>query len=702
MPPSPPTAWLDISAPIPPRLTHRIQQLGRTRDDPYAWMKYIPNSGTRTLDTLPAQLRKHLQDEMQYAERVLAPLAPLARRFKDDMNARTSETVITQPRTSRQWQYGSKMPDEAEHRIFLRTSQTGEEQVLLDEAKQAKNTGYYRATDHQHSPDDRYFAWAEDRVGDDRHRICILDTATGEMRTLVPADAFGYGGFTFSASSRYLFWIWRDAHSRPTRCFRTSVDGAETVLVYEEQDPAIFMQIMRTAADGFIALTLAGPDISEVRLISSRNETGLPKVVAPRQRGTQYEINEWADRLLILTNADGALDRKILSADPDTFAIESEVAPHRAAISIVSMIPFALALATLEREHGQLGLILRYPDGSERRIAFAEPAYAIDVPPGQAYDASRMRIVHQTPASPPRWLDIDLVSGVITEVGQTNLSGFDPQAYLVERLYATASDGEHIPITVLSRRDAHPGQALPLLLTGYGAYGISSEPLFSLPATVLVDAGFRFAIAHVRGGSEKGRRWFLDGRGMKKKNSMTDFIACATHLVQAGYATSGQIVAHGLSAGGLLVGGAMNIDPTLWAGVIAQVPFVDMLNTMSDADHPLVPLFRPDWGDPLADADAYDYIASISPYENVGAAPYPAVLCTAGLKDDRVPYWEPAKLLANIRHHSTSRNPAVLLLDLESGHQSSSDQDSEFEQAAIFWAFAQQCVEAARQRNRQD
>ena len=228
-----------------------------------------------------------------------------------------------------------------------------------------------------------------------------------------------------------------------------------------------------------------------------------------------------------------------------------------------------------------------------------------------------------------------------------------------------------------------------------GLFGTTAEKLPVRPADqipLLVDAGFRYAIAHVRGGSEKGRRWFLDGRRMKKRNSMTDFIACATHLLESGRAAPGQIVAHGLSAGGLMACGAMNIAPEAWAGVIAQVPFVDMLNTMSDADHPLVPLFRPDWGDPLADPQAYDYIASISPYENVVSAAYPPLLCTAGLKDDRVPYWEPAKLVANVRHLSRSDNPAVLLLNPDSGHQSSGDQDSEFAEAALFWAFALACV----------
>jgi len=236
----------------------------------------------------------------------------------------------------------------------------------------------------------------------------------------------------------------------------------------------------------------------------------------------------------------------------------------------------------------------------------------------------------------------------------------------------------------------------PLLLTGYGAYGIAHEASFSLPALAWVDAGYRYAIAHVRGGSEKGYDWYQGGCRAHKRNSMTDFIACAQHLQQLGYSTPQQTVAHGISAGGLLVCGAMNMQPQHWAGVIAQVPFVDMLNTMSDADHPLVPLLRPDWGDPLADPVAYDYIAALSPYENVREAAYPPLLCTAGLKDDRVPYWEPAKLMANVRRRSTSAAPALLLLNPDSGHQESDQQESVLGQAARLWAFAQHCATAGK------
>jgi oligopeptidase B len=687
-----PAGWPKITPPGAPRVDNWIDQLGRRRNDAYAWMKYIPPTGTRSLDTLPPMLRTHLTAEMQYASAVLAPLKPAKQQFFDRMMARVPADAAPPPLATEGWRYGSRLVAGTAHPIFIRTAPDGREEVLFAEADRARGHAYYRATEHQPSPDHRYFAWAEDLIGNDRHQICILDTQTGTIRVAVTADAYGYGAVTFSPSSRYLFWIWRDARNRPTRLYRTAVADGEAVLVYEESDPAIFMSVARTAAGGFVALTLAGPDMGEVRLIAADAETAPPRVVRRRARETVYQVNEWAGKLVMLTDADGAIDRKLLSLDPKTFATKAELVPHRPGMPIIAILPFAEALVRLERENGLHRLMLLHEDGSDIALTFDAPAYAIELAANQAYRARQVRITYQTPADPQQSIDVDLATGERKVVGTERLHGYDPAVYRVERIEARAADREMVPLTILSRRDTPAGKPLPLLLTGYGAYGISSEPLFSLPATVLVDAGFRYAIAHVRGGSEKGQRWFLEGRRMKKRNSMTDFIACARHLCEIGYTRPRQIVAWGLSAGGLLVGGALNIEPGLWAGVIAQVPFVDMLNTMSDANHPLVPLFRPDWGDPLADTEAYDYIASISPYENVQAAPYPPVLCTAGLKDDRVPYWEPAKFIAQIRERSTADNPAVLLLDPDSGHQSSGDRDSDFEKAATFWAFAQQCV----------
>ncbi len=684
--------WPSVAPPQSPRISHIIDQLGRQRDDAYSWMKFVPAEGERTRDNLPKAVGAMLQAENGYADAILAPLAGERAKLLGAMLALASSDLAAPALEKDGWDYGSARPAGAAHAIFTRSRKGGKPEQLVDEAARAKGQPYFRSTGHQPSPDHRYFAWAEDVIGNDRHRIVIRDNQTGEVRTIVDKDAYGYGGLVFGPSSQWLFWIWRDARNRPTRLYRTSADGKTTELVYEEKDPAIFMQVKRTAADGFVALTLAGPETAEVRLVSAADETGAPAVVWPRKIGVRYEIDEWNGALIALTDADDAFDMALLRLDPTSFGTLTTLVPHRAGTPILQVQPFAAALVRLERVDGLHRIVIRRRDGTEHMVAFDEPAYTIELPAEQSYAASSVMIVHQSPKSPRRWIRVDLASGAQTIIQRQAVANFDPDDYEVERLFAPAPDGEMVPITLLSRRGAPKDGKAPLLQYGYGAYGVPSDPEFSIPALALVDRGWRYAIAHVRGGSEKGRRWFLGGRKFTKRNSFTDFVACAEHLAAEGYTAKGKVVAYGLSAGGLLVGASMNIAPTLWGGVIAQVPFVDMLNTMSDGAHPLVPLFRPDWGDPLADPKAYDYIASISPYENVRAAAYPPLLCTAGLKDDRVAYWEPAKLVAEVRRRSTSGNPALLHTDMDSGHQGSADLKSEYQQKALFWAFAMRCV----------
>ncbi|MET0268893.1 MAG: prolyl oligopeptidase family serine peptidase [Sphingomonas sp.] len=678
--------------PVTPRIPLVRSQLGRTRTDSYAWLKHVPATGQRSIETMPAPISRHLLAENAYAEAVLARVADAERGFFAAMEARAPVGAAEPELVRAGWSYATTY--DGAHPVHTRR-RIGADMVetLLDEAARAQGHAYYRATGQQVSPDGRLYAWAEDIGGNDRHRICVRDIAGGQVRIVVETDAYGYGGLVFSPSSRWLFWIWRDARNRPTRVYRTPVGGGERVLAYEEADPAIFMQIDRTAADGFVAITLSGPDAGEVRLIRAAAEEDAPVLVWAREKGRRYTIDEWNGGLVALVEDAAAPDGRIVRVDPAGFAERGDLVPHRAGIQILQMISFRRALVRLERRDVLPRMVLTTPDGAERQVAVAGDAYALSVPAGQDHDGATVRAMVESPSTPPVWRDVDLASGRATVVATQRISGFDPARLEVRRLFAAAPDGAQVPITLLTRKGAAADGAAPLLIHGYGAYGLSIEAVFDVAPTVLVERGWAYAIAHVRGGSEKGRRWFLDGRRHAKHNSFGDFVACARHLIATGHAARGKVVSYGLSAGGLLVGGSMNAAPDLWAGVIAQVPFVDMLNTMSDADHPLVPLFRPDWGDPLTSAEDYDYMATISPYENVKRAPYPPLLATAGLKDDRVGYWEPAKLVAEVRAKSTSTHPAMLLTDMTAGHQGSGGRDEQNRRMARFYAFAQGCAE---------
>ncbi len=674
---------------------HVITQLGRTRTDDFAWLR-DPNwkQVSRGEAPLNSEIRAHLEDENRYAEAILAPTGPRQAQYAAAMMAMAGDDDSPPPAPSGPWLYFSYFRPGEDHPVHVRRPRGGgPEQVLLDEQARAKGHAYYRIVEAAHSPDHSLFVWAEDLEGGDRHVICVHDLATGQIHTSAKADGYGWKGLVVSPDSQWIFWIWRDAFSRPAKVFRRPARGGEDVLVYEEKDPALFMSLERTASGGFVIIHILGPDLDEARLIPAADPTAEPRLVEPRQPGLHYTVQDWDGQLIILTDADGAIDGKLMRAPLDApgRANWRDWVLHQSGRHILETLTFKDHFVRLQRRDGRLEVVATaLGQTTEREVVFEEAAYTVTFDPRQDHEGARLRLVYQSPRTPLRWIDCDLTSGSQTVVKAMSAGPtFSSDAYEVRRLEAAASDGAPVPVTVLMRKGARLDGSAPLLLYAYGAYGISSETDFSVPALALVDQGWIYAIAHVRGGAERGRGWFLDGRRFNKKNTFTDFIACAEHLHAGGYGAKGRTVAYGLSAGGLLMGGIANLRPDLWGGVIAQVPFVDMLNTMSDATHPLVPAFRPDWGDPLADPEAYDYIASISPYENVRDQAYPPILATAGIRDDRVSYWEPAKWVANVRRHNTGPAPTLFQINMAAGHQAASGRSEQYNQMGLFWAFAE-------------
>jgi oligopeptidase B len=682
--------------PVTPRRPRRIEQLGRVRIDDYAWLRdpgykdFI--AGRRAFDP---EIRRHLEAENAYADAVLAPTRASQARWRDAMAAYGMETGATPPVPRGGYVYSTRVRAGEDHVVHVRQPMAGgPEQVLLDEQARSRGQSYYRAIEAQPSPDHTLFVWLEDVHGSDRHRVCVHDLRTGEIRSW--EDAYGWQGLTVSPDSRWIFWIWRDAFGRPARTYRTPAHGPiEHALVHDETDPALFMALGRTASDAWCTIRIHGPDLDEWRLISAAAPTAEPLLLQPRQPGLHYTVDDWGDGLVLLTDAGGAIDGRLMTASPDArgSADWTALRPAQAGVHLLELRAFRDHLVWRQREDGRLAVVVRDRAGTERVIAFDEAASDLEIDDVQDFGGRQLRLVFQSPRTPPRWIGVDLDTGEQRVLAETRVRGFDPARYELQSLLAPAADGAMVPITLVTRRGLRADGRAPLLVYGYGAYGISSEATFSVAVTALVDRGWAYAIAHVRGGSEKGRGWFLDGRLFAKRHSFTDFNACTEHLVRLGVGAPGRCVAYGLSAGGLLMGGAMNERPALYAGVIAQVPFVDMLDTMSDTTHPLVPAFRADWGDPLADPRAYDYIASISPYENVVAAPYPRVLASAGLRDDRVSYWEPAKWIAKLRANTTSGQPVMLRVNMTAGHQSASGASDELAQMALFWAFAESCVD---------
>jgi oligopeptidase B len=683
-------AMAEIMPPPTPRRPLRIEQLGRVRIDDYAWLKDRDWKGVwRDPSRLDPDIRAHLVAENAYADAVLEPTRALQASLAAEMRRRTARDEPAPPMRDGPWLYGQRLAPGAGRPAYIRQSAAGgEAQILLDVDARAAGHDFFAVRGAGPSPDHRLFAWAEDVLGSENYRIQVKDLETGEVLPHPVEHAFG--DFAFSPDAQWLFWTWRDANSRPAKVYRRPARGGEDVLVYEEKDPAFLVQVTRPASDDFVVIRAWNAESSEVWLIPAARPTAPPRVVEPRTRGLVYSVEPWNRELVILTNADSAVDFKLMLADPATpgRAGWREWVPFRPGRFITGVRAFQDHLVRVERADANPLVVVTAREGAERTIGFDEAAYAVDLEPGGAFDSRRLRLLYRSPRTPPRWLDYDMDLGRTTILQETSLADFDRERYAVERLFAPAADGALVPITILRRKDLRLEGAAPLLLTGYGSYGYAVEADFSAANLSLVDRGWVWAIAHVRGGSEKGWGWFLAARRNTKKISFTDFIACAEHLAAQGYTRLGHIVAHGFSAGGLLVGASLNMRPDLWAGVIGQAPFVDMLNTMSDASHPLVPLARPDWGDPLADPAAYDDIASYSPYDNVAAQPYPPVLATTAVADDRVGYWEPAKWIARLRACSTSGRPMLLRTRMAGGHAGGATLEDEIARDALFFAFA--------------
>ena len=685
--------------PVAARIPKYITQLGRERVDDYAWLRDDNwQAVLRDPAVIRADVKTHLEAENAYTKAMLAATEPLQATMFAEMKGRIKEDDASVPSPDGPWDYYWRYETGAQHPIHARQPRGGgAESILIDEDALSKGHAYFHVGAAHHSPDHRLFAYAVDEQGSEVYRIQIKDLSTGE-RLPEPVES-ATGDFTWSPDSAWLFWIWRDDNGRPAKVFRRPARGGvkDDVLVYEEPDDGFFLSIGKTSSDAYIVIGAGDHETSEARLIPAADPTAEPRVVEPRTVGLRYDVEHWDGRFLIHTNADGAIDFKVVEtpeASPGRVNWKDWIA-HKPGQFIVGIGAYKDWFVRLVRENALNRIILTArASGEEHAIAFDEEAYALGLGGGYEFDTNTMRFVYESPTTPKQWIDYDMASGARTlRKTQEIPSGHDPAAYVTRRLYAKAKDGAEVPITVLMRADTPLDGSAPLLLYGYGAYGLSMDPHFSIRQLSLVDRGWIWATAHVRGGSEKGYGWFLDGRGPKKPNTFTDFIASAEHLIRHGYGQKGRIVAYGGSAGGMLMGAIANLRPDLWAGIIGAVPFVDVLNTVSDATLPLTPPEWPEWGDPLTDEAAYDLIASYSPYDNVRAMAYPAVLATGGLSDPRVTYWEPAKWVAKLREKTTGEAPILLKINMEAGHGGASGRFDFLKEIALDYAFAVWAIE---------
>jgi len=690
--------------PVAPKHPKRIEQLGRVRVDDYAWMKDDNwQAVLRDPSMVRADVRDHLNAENAYTEAMLAPTKALQAAMFEEMKGRIKEDDSSVPSPDGPWDYYARYAIGAQHPVHARrprgAAQVGGgtgEFVLLDEDAESKGHAYYKVGAAEHSPDHGLYAWAVDEQGSEVYRILVKDLATGEVMA-EPVES-STGSFTWSPCSQWLFWIWRDDNGRPAKVYRRPARGgaADDVLVYDEPDEGFFISVGTTSSDAYIIIGSGDHETSETQIIPAGNPTAAPLNFHPRENGLRYDVEHWDGRFFVHTNADGAIDFKVMTTPLDATGRSQwrDWAAHKAGRYVVGIGAFKSYFVQLVRENALNSIVITALGGDEHAIAFDEEAFALNLAGGYEFDTTTLRFVYESPTTPRQWFDYDMATRARTlRKTQEIPSGHDPELYVTRRMFAKAADGAEVPITVLMKADTPLDGSAPMLLYGYGSYGIPMEPNFSIRNLSLVDRGWIWATAHVRGGSEKGYGWFLDGRGPKKPNTFTDFITCAEHLTAHGYGQAGRIVAYGGSAGGMLMGAVANLRPDLWAGIIGAVPFVDVLNTMSDISLPLTPPEWPEWGNPLEDAVAYDLIAGYSPYDNITAQPYPAVLATGGLSDPRVTYWEPAKWVARLREQTTGEAPIMLKINMDAGHGGASGRFDFLKEIALDYAFAVWAVE---------
>ena len=693
--------------PVAKKIPVVIEQLGRTRTDDYQWMKDDNwQAVLRDPTLIKADVKEHLTAENAYREAMLAPTAALQATMFEEMKGRIKQDDSSVPSPDGAWEYFTEYKTGDQHPRYMRVERQGTwmvngqpvtknfivaptPQLLLDGNALAEGKAYSQVSAASASPDHTLFAYAEDAQGSEVHQIYVKDLATGEVLP-DPIQSAG-GNFTFSPDSQWIFWTNRDDNGRPDKIFRRPARGGETTLVHHEQDEGFFQGVGLTSDEAFIIISIGDQETTEVRYIPAATPTAEPVVLEPREVARKYEADHWGDRWVILTNADDAVDFKIVEAPTATpgkthWSDMVAYAPGRYIEGLALTKGF---ISRQERADANTRIVIRNRAGAEHEIAVDEPAYSLSLGGSREFDTPVIRYTYNSPSTPTSTFDYNQATQErdLRKVQEVP-SGHDPADYVVERVNAPASDGQLVPVTILRRKTTPVDGTAPLLLYGYGSYGIPMAAGFSTGRLSLVDRGWIYAIAHIRGGSDKGWNWFLSARRMTKKNTFTDFIAAAEHLIMTGHGKAGNIVAQGGSAGGMLMGAVNNMRPDLWAGVIGQVPFVDVINTMSDTSLPLTPPEWPEWGNPIEDPAAYDYMMSYSPYDQVRPQAYPAVLATGGLSDPRVTYWEPEKWVAKLRPATTSGKPVLLKINMEAGHGGASGRFDYLKEVAHDYAFA--------------
>ena len=678
-----------VAACRPTTVTHH----GVTLTDDYAWLRAANwQEVMRKPKLLDPQIRAHLDAENAYTQAMLADTEKLQKQLFKEMKGRIKEDDSSVPAPDDEFAYYTSYVTGGEYPLLCRSARDGSgEVVMIDGNAEGKGKSYWDLDEEAHSPDHKILAYAIDDKGSELHEIRFRDIAAGKDLPDVIADT---RGLAWARDSRHLFYVRLDDNHRPMSIWRHELGTpvSEDVLVYQEADVGFYVGLEETHSGRYILIDVHDHQTNEVHVIDGENPLKPPMLLEARRTGHEYSVEHHGDRFIITTNSEGAEDFRIVEAPVTRPGIANwrEILPHKAGRLVIEAVAFADHLVRLEREEGLPRIIIRrWADGAEHAIAFDEEAYGLGMSVGFEFDTHTVRFIYSSMTTPAQVYDYDMETRTRTlRKTQEVPSGHEPKDYLTKRVFAPTRDGELVPVSLLWHKSTKLDGSAPLFLYGYGSYGVSMPASFSTARLSLVDRGMVYAIAHVRGGKDKGYRWYTGGKHKTKMNTFTDFIAAGEYLCENGYTTRGNIVANGGSAGGMLMGVIANMAPDLFLGIIADVPFVDVLNTMLDKDLPLTPPEWPEWGNPIESREDFLNIRSYSPYDNVKKQAYPHIFAYAGLTDPRVTYWEPAKWVAKLRAQSTSDKLLLLKTNMSAGHGGASGRFDALKETALDYAFA--------------
>ncbi len=659
--------------------------------DNYSWIKQKDwKEVILNPNKLNTQVKKYLDEENLFKENQLKDINDIEKKLFEELKSKIKNEDNSVPKKDGNYLYGYKYNKNSEYPIYYRKNTTNNsEEIILDCEKKSKTHTYFNVASISHSHDHKHVAYNIDTNGSEYFSIFIEDIQKQEL--LSPEIKNTTGDIVWSLDNNYIFYVRLDQNHRPTKVFKHKIgsNSEKDLLIYEEKDPSFFCSINLSKTKNYLFIRTADHETSEYLFINLKLNEIKPTLFKKRVKKIEYDLEHHEKFFLISTNIDNAKNFKIMISHEESYQKWEEFIPYEKVNLILDFILLKDWLVRLERTEGSENIIiLNLNNKNQHKISFDEEAYNLSLDHGYEYETDTFRYSYSSPTTPKSVFDYDCKSKK-QELKKTQEvpSGHNKDDYICKKIFATAHDNEKIPITILYKKGVKLDSNNYLLLYGYGSYGISIPSNFSTNRLSLVDRGIVYAIAHIRGGKEKGYEWYENGKLLNKKNTFLDFISCAEKLCEDKYTSPKKIVAQGGSAGGLLMGYIANERPDLFLGIIAQVPFVDICNTMLDEDLPLTVTEIPEWGDIKNDKKSFLYVKSYSPYDNVKKQNYPHMLVTGGISDPRVTYWEMTKWVAKLRENKTDNNLLLLHMNMTAGHSGASGRFDYLKEIAMEYGF---------------